>query len=57
MFDDRIEIRNPGALGGGLTVDDLLNQTGKRWLRNPTVAGLLLEYRCMHVGGKNVLGQ
>lgn len=54
MFDDRIEIRNPGTLGGGLTVEDLVNQTGKRWLRNPTVAGLLLELRYIEKAGTGI---
>jgi len=54
MFDDRIEIKNPGALGGGLTVADLQNQTGKRWLRNPQVAGLLLELRYIEKAGTGI---
>jgi ATP-dependent DNA helicase RecG len=54
MFDDRIEIKNPGTLGGGLTVADLQNQTGKRWLRNPQVAGLLLELRYIEKAGTGI---
>jgi ATP-dependent DNA helicase RecG len=54
MFDDRIEIRNPGTLGGGLTVEDLVNQTGKRWLRNPDIAGLLLELRYIEKAGTGI---
>jgi len=54
MFDDRIEIRNPGTLGGGITVEDLINQTGKRWLRNPTIAGLLLELRYIEKAGTGI---
>lgn len=54
MFDDRIEIKNPGTLGGGLKVEDLQNQTGKRWLRNPTVAGLLLELRYIEKAGTGI---
>lgn len=54
MFDDRIEIKNPGTLGGGLTVEDLVNQTGKRWLRNPGVAGLLLELGYIEKAGTGI---
>jgi ATP-dependent DNA helicase RecG len=54
MFDDRIEIKSPGGLGGGLTKDDLQNQTGKRWLRNPTIAALLLELRYIEKAGTGI---
>jgi len=54
MFDDRIEIRNPGKLGGGITVDDFKKQTGKRWLRNPMIAGLLLELKYIEKAGTGI---
>jgi len=54
MFDDRIEIKNPGTLGGGLTIDDLKKQSGKRWLRNPTIAGLLLELKYIEKAGTGI---
>lgn len=54
MFDDRIEIKNPGTLGGGLTVNDLRNQSGKRWLRNPIIAGLLLELKYIEKAGTGI---
>lgn len=55
MFDDRIEIRNPGGLAGGLTKDDLLKKTGKRYLRNPNIAGLLYELKFVEKAGTGVL--
>jgi ATP-dependent DNA helicase RecG len=54
MFDDRVEIRNPGRLGGGITIDDFKKQTGKRWLRNPTIAGLLLELKYIEKAGTGI---
>lgn len=54
MFDDRIEIKNPGTLGGGITIDDLKNQTGKRWLRNPAIAGYLLELKYIEKAGTGI---
>jgi tetratricopeptide (TPR) repeat protein len=54
MFDDRIEVRNPGKLGGGITVEDFKKQTGKRWLRNPTIAGLLLELKYIEKAGTGI---
>lgn len=54
MFDDRVEIRNPGRLGGGITVEDFKKQTGKRWLRNPTIAGLLLELKYIEKAGTGI---
>ncbi|HKW04785.1 MAG TPA: ATP-binding protein, partial [Nitrososphaerales archaeon] len=54
MFDDRIEILSPGGLSGGLTKDDLANVTGKRHLRNPSLAGLLYELRLVEKAGTGV---
>jgi len=54
MFDDRIEIRSPGGLGGGVTEKDLENHTGKRWLRNPDIARLLHELRYIEEAGTGI---
>ncbi len=54
MFDDRIEIRSPGSLGGGLTREDLIKMTGKRYLRNPTLAGILYELRYIEKAGTGI---
>jgi len=43
MFDDRIEVTNPGGLGGGLVVEDL--GTGKRYIRNHIIADTLNELK------------
>lgn len=54
MFDDRTEIISPGGLGGGITEQDLANNKGKSWLRNPTVAGVLYELKLVEKAGTGV---
>lgn len=54
MFDDRIEIRSPGGLGGGLTQEDLETQTGKRWARNPELSGFLYELKYIEKAGTGI---
>jgi ATP-dependent DNA helicase RecG len=52
MFDDRIEITNPGGLGGGLVVEDL--GTGKRYIRNHIIADVLNELRFIERAGTGI---
>ncbi len=54
IFDDRIEIRSPGGLGGGVTIDDLENHTGRRWLRNPEIAGKMYELKYIEQAGTGI---
>lgn len=53
MFDDRIEISNFGGLPGGLIVSDL--GTGKRYLRNPTIATFMYEKRWIEKAGTGII--
>ncbi len=53
MFDDRIEISNFGGLPGGLTINDL--GTGKRYLRNPTIATFMYEKRWIERAGTGII--
>ena len=52
MFDDRIEITNPGGLGGGLVVEDL--STGKKYIRNHIVADTLNELKFIERAGTGI---
>lgn len=53
MFDDRIEISNFGGLPGGLKITDL--GTGKRYLRNPTIATFMFEKRWIEKAGTGII--
>ncbi len=53
MFDDRIEISNFGGLPGGLKLTDL--GTGKRYLRNPTIATFMYEKRWIEKAGTGII--
>ena len=58
IFDDRVEIISPGALAGGLTVDDILN--GMTYQRNPymaTFATNALHYRGIGSGIVRVMSE
>ena len=53
VFKDRVEIRNPGTLFGGLTLDDLLrgNVSARR---NPLIADLLRRIHMVEGWGRGV---
>lgn len=53
MFDDRIEISNFGGLPGGLKLKDL--GTGKRYLRNPTLATFMYEKKWIEKAGTGII--
>lgn len=58
IFDNRVEIVSPGALAGGLTVDDIRN--GKTYQRNPymaTFATNALHYRGIGSGIVRILAE
>ncbi|MFA6777321.1 MAG: ATP-binding protein [Bacilli bacterium] len=40
LYDDRMEIHNPGKLGGFVTIDTMMN---KRYSRNPKISRVLVE--------------
>ena len=58
IFDNRVEIISPGALAGGLTIDDIRN--GKTYQRNPymaTFATNALHYRGIGSGIVRILAE
>ena len=58
IFDDRVEIISPGALGGGLTVEDIMG--GKTYQRNPymaTFATNALHYRGIGSGIVRIMAE
>lgn len=53
VFRDRVEIRNPGGLFGGLTIEDILKgNISKR--RNPLVAELLRRIHMVEAWGRGM---
>lgn len=54
IFDDRMEIKNPGALLSTLTIDDLLELHGAHESRNSFVARVLRENRFMQELGEGM---
>ena len=54
VFDDRIEIKNPGALLSSLTVDDLERLEGDHESRNVLVARVLRENKFMRELGEGM---
>ncbi len=58
VFDDRVELISPGALAGGLTVDDI--RKGRTYQRNPflsTFATNALRYRGIGSGIVRILSE
>lgn len=54
IFKDRVEIRNPGSLYGGLTVEDLLRKEHISKRRNPLVADLLRRIHMVEGWGRGM---
>ena len=52
MFDDRIEINNPGSLPFGITLEQVLN--GSSRLRNPVIAGVFRELKLIERWGTGI---
>lgn len=56
IFDDRIEVRSPGGLGGGLTLEDIVERRGqKRYVRNPNLASFLFELQLIEKAGTGIV--
>jgi ATP-dependent DNA helicase RecG len=54
IFDDRMEIRNPGALLSGLTIADLAELRGAHESRNALIAKVLRENKFMRELGEGM---
>lgn len=55
IFDDRMEISNPGGLPGELTLEDVTEQGGASYPRNPTMARVLRDWGYMEEVGRGLL--
>jgi ATP-dependent DNA helicase RecG len=51
MFDDRIEVENPGGLLPGVTSFNLMN---KRERRNPNIASLMINFKMGEIDGQGI---
>lgn len=54
LFSDRVEIRNPGSLYGGLTLEDLRRKEHVSRRRNPLVADLLRRIHMVEGWGRGM---
>lgn len=54
IFKDRVEIRNPGSLYGGLTIEDLRSNAHVSKRRNPLVANLLRRIHMVEGWGRGM---
>lgn len=55
MFDDRLEVFNPGGLVSGLSLDELLQKGGRSAPRNRVMADFLRERGKMETVGRGLL--
>jgi ATP-dependent DNA helicase RecG len=55
IFDDRLEVSNPGGLIGGLRLEELLQEGGRSMPRNRIIADFLRERGKMETVGRGLL--
>ena len=55
IFDDRLEVANPGGLATSLDLDELLKEGGRSFARNPVIVGVMREWREMEDVGRGLL--
>jgi len=55
MYEDRLEVRNPGGLVWGLKLEELLREGGRSAPRNEIIANVLRDYRKMETVGRGLL--
>jgi ATP-dependent DNA helicase RecG len=55
MFQDRLEVQNPGALPEGLTLQDVAERGGFSYPRNPTLARVMRDWGRMEEVGRGLL--
>ena len=54
VFKDRVEVRNPGPLYGGITIDDLRNKGHISKRRNPLIADLFRRIEMVEAWGRGM---
>jgi ATP-dependent DNA helicase RecG len=55
MFQDRLEVQNPGGLPEGLTLQDVVERGGFSYPRNPTLARVMRDWGRMEEVGRGLL--
>jgi ATP-dependent DNA helicase RecG len=55
MFEDRLEVQNPGGLPEGLTLQEAAEQGGFSYPRNPTLARVMRDWGRMEEVGRGLL--
>ena len=55
MFEDRLEVQNPGGLPEGLTLQEVTERGGFSYPRNPTLARVMRDWGRMEEVGRGLL--
>jgi ATP-dependent DNA helicase RecG len=55
LFEDRLEVTNPGGLPGDLTLDEITTRGGASYPRNPIVARVMRDWGRMEEIGRGLL--
>lgn len=55
IFEDRLEVSNPGGLPGDLTLEEVTERGGASYPRNPTIARVLRDWGYMEEVGRGLL--
>lgn len=55
MFEDRLELQNPGGLPGGLTLEEVTERGGFSYPRNPIMARVMRDWQRMEEVGRGLL--
>ena len=55
IYDDRLELTNPGPLPARLNLDELIYQGGISFPRNPIIAGVMREWGFMEQVGRGLV--
>ncbi|MFQ5857302.1 MAG: ATP-binding protein, partial [Anaerolineae bacterium] len=55
MFEDRLEVGNPGGLPGDLTLEEVTERGGASYPRNPTISRVLRDWGYMEEVGRGLL--
>jgi len=55
IYDDRLEVTNPGPLPARLNLNELIHQGGISFPRNPIIAGVMREWGLMEQVGRGLV--
>ena len=55
IFEDRLELQNPGGLPGGLTLEEVTERGGFSYPRNPIMARVIRDWQRMEEVGRGLL--